>query len=211
MNRHQWRKIIAINTSAKNFQHINSLLVQHKCQVDQELPTLLCTSVKYTSTICCTSAAEDIIQCTIGVGAGPAGPVLAGPLFRQCNGIHYKYLHTHRYQRRAIRARLLQPDHFKVLPTPLCTIFSSGMHLPQDYTPTSLVPRVWNAKLCMRGEPGIFFSHEQHQKQKRPLIGVPATQDRKKKKKQRQQATYYTYLAIGRRISYIPSLQRIVG
>ena len=47
---------------------------------------------------------------TIGIGASPAGSVLAGPLFRQFNEIHYRYIlkiacvfHLH----------LLQPDHFK--------------------------------------------------------------------------------------------------
>ena len=38
----------------------------------------------------------------IGVGASPAGPVLARPLFQQFNKIHYKNC-----------TRLLQPDHFK--------------------------------------------------------------------------------------------------
>ena len=38
----------------------------------------------------------------IGVGAGPAGPVLAGPLFRQFNEIHYRYLCTRCYRRRSI-------------------------------------------------------------------------------------------------------------
>ena len=49
----------------------------------------------------------------IGVGAGPAGLVLAGPLFRWFNEIHYRYLHARRYRRCAICACLLQPDHFK--------------------------------------------------------------------------------------------------
>ena len=49
----------------------------------------------------------------IGIGAGLAGPVLAGPLFRQFNEIYYRYLHVRRYRRRFVCARLLQPDHFK--------------------------------------------------------------------------------------------------
>ena len=55
------------------------------------------------------------IAWSIGVGAGPAGSVLAGPLFRWFNEIHYRYLRTHCYRRRAIRMCLLQPDHFKCL------------------------------------------------------------------------------------------------
>ena len=42
----------------------------------------------------------------IGIGAGLAGPVLAGPLFRQFNDIHYRYNNV-------ICMCLLQPDHFK--------------------------------------------------------------------------------------------------
>ena len=34
----------------------------------------------------------------IGVGAGPAGPVLARPLFRQFNEIYYRYLRARRYR-----------------------------------------------------------------------------------------------------------------
>ena len=49
----------------------------------------------------------------IGVGAGPAGQVLAGPLFRWCNEIHYRYLRARRYRPRAICACLFQPDNFK--------------------------------------------------------------------------------------------------
>ena len=46
----------------------------------------------------------------IGVGAGLACPVLAGPLFRQFNEIHYRYLHARAYYSRTTS---------KVLPTPL--------------------------------------------------------------------------------------------
>jgi len=46
----------------------------------------------------------------IGVGAGLAGPVLAGPLFRRFNEIHYRYLHVRAYYSRTTS---------KVLPTPL--------------------------------------------------------------------------------------------
>ena len=43
--------------------------------------------------------------CSIGIGAGPAGPVLAGPLFLRFNFI-VKIAH-------ALCVHLLKPDHFK--------------------------------------------------------------------------------------------------
>ena len=47
----------------------------------------------------------------IGVGAGPAaGLVLAGPLFRRFNEIHYRYL-PRVVTDDVTYARLLQPDH----------------------------------------------------------------------------------------------------
>ena len=49
----------------------------------------------------------------IGIGASSAGAVLAGPLFRRFNEIHYRYLHVRCYRQRSISVRLLQPDHFK--------------------------------------------------------------------------------------------------
>ena len=52
----------------------------------------------------------------IGVGAGPAGPVWAGPLFQRFIIID---ICAHHYRWRAIRTCLLQPDHFNSLPTPL--------------------------------------------------------------------------------------------
>ena len=42
----------------------------------------------------------------IGIGASSAGLVLAGPLFRQFNEIHYRYIFNN-------CTCLLQPDHFK--------------------------------------------------------------------------------------------------
>ena len=49
----------------------------------------------------------------IGIGAGLAGPVLSGPLFRRFNEIYYRYLCARRYRQHGIHARLLQADHFK--------------------------------------------------------------------------------------------------
>ena len=45
-----------------------------------------------------------LLTVIIGIGASPAGPVLAGPLFQQFNKIHLKNCRS---------ARLLQLDHFK--------------------------------------------------------------------------------------------------
>ena len=61
----------------------------------------------------------------IGVGAGPAGPVLAGPLFRWFNEIYYRYikdLHAH-----FARAYYDQTTS-KVLPTPLYCITQHSMN-----------------------------------------------------------------------------------
>ena len=55
----------------------------------------------------------------MGVGAGPAGPVLAGPLFRRFNEIHYRYLRARRYRRRAIARAYYSRTTSKVLATPL--------------------------------------------------------------------------------------------
>ena len=54
---------------------------------------------------------DGTVSC-IGVGARSAGPVLAGLLFQRFNTIRYRYLRARRCRRRAIRARLLQPNHF---------------------------------------------------------------------------------------------------
>ena len=68
----------------------------------------------------------DTNHISIGVGAGP---VLAGPLFRRFNEIHYKKLHS----------RLVQPmgrTTSKVLPTPLISL--SEVRQNQQY-PLSVV------------------------------------------------------------------------
>ena len=59
-------------------------------------------------------------------------------------------------------------------------------------------------RLCRHREPGIFC----HVKNVL-CVGVP--EDSEQKKEQRWQTTYYTSLAIGERISYTPSVERIVG
>ena len=55
----------------------------------------------------------NVLWYTIGVGAGPADLVLAGPLFWRFNEIHCRYLRSCRYRRCAIHTCLLQADHFK--------------------------------------------------------------------------------------------------
>ena len=67
---------------------------------------------------------------------------------------------------------------------------------------------MWTLKLCRRREPGIF-SHMSSAKGRegveRPYLCVGIPEDLEQEKEGR--ATYYTYLAIGGRVSYIPSVE----
>ena len=64
----------------------------------------------------------------IGIGAGPAGPVLAGPLFWQFNEIHYRKIVC------VLRTRLLLPigqTTSKVLPMPLNQVYHRNCRVLQ--------------------------------------------------------------------------------
>ena len=64
----------------------------------------------------------------------------------------------------------------------------------------------WTLKLCRRGEPGIFC-HVKSAKGREDLIVRGHTRNSEQEKERRYRTTYYTYLAIGRRISYTPSVE----
>ena len=76
----------------------------------------------------------------------------------------------------------------------------------------SLVPRLPRSgtrtlKLCRHGQPDIFSHVRSGKGREEDLIVCGHSRNSEQQKEQRKRATYYSYLAIGRQISYTPSVE----